>query len=135
MLWKQFFIIFIGGGLGSCFRYALSSFTNGIFNSTFPLGTLVVNLMGCFVAGCLAGLPMGIASLAPDLRTAIMIGFLGGFTTFSAYEYETLILLKENSQGSAWLNLVTGPLLGLLATVLGYTITKALITAIQFSKK
>lgn len=85
----------LAGALGTLARYALSGWTYRIFNGSFPWGTLAVNVLGSAVLGLLMGLSEGRMPISSDLRTALAIGFLGAFTTFSTFSYETLVLLQK----------------------------------------
>ena len=88
---------------GSDFRYLVSGWVQAWANGSFPLGTLAVNVAGSFVLGLVATLSLERGWLGPDLRVFLTIGFCGGFTTMSAFSYETLALLSEGStvQGMA----------------------------------
>ncbi len=114
-------LVGLGGAAGSIARYLLGGWvTTAAAPQAFPLGTFVVNLAGCLVAGVLAGLVERHPGwLAPDLRLLLFVGVLGGFTTFSAFGLETVQLLRRGE----WL-LATGyaggsVLLGLAAVWLG----------------
>jgi len=93
---KQAILIFIGGGLGSLFRWLLSSVAlAGYSKGSFPTGTLVVNLLGCAVAGLLAGLIARFEWFAQETRLFLFTGILGGFTTFSAFAVDFLTMTKR----------------------------------------
>jgi CrcB protein len=104
--------VFLAGGAGSLTRYLVA----GTFArmSTFPYGTVTVNLMGCFVLGVVAHLATAWA-WSQETRAAVVVGFLGGFTTYSSFNHETTTLLAAGSIGAALLN-VTITLFGGLAT-------------------
>ena len=110
-------MVFLGGGLGSVFRFALVSLIKPA-SPQFPLGTLAVNLLGCALIGALAGVlhesPLGRNS---TLWLLLAIGVLGGFTTFSSLAIETADLLREGRYGAAAaylaLSNTLGPLLAL----------------------
>lgn len=87
---KNLVLIFLGGGAGSVFRFLISSSLNGLI--AFPLGTFVVNITGSLLLGFLLGL--GLREISSQLSLLLMIGFCGGFTTFSTFSAETLELLK-----------------------------------------
>ena len=84
----------------------------------FPYATLTVNVIGCFCIGLILPTPDRAAALSPDLKALVIIGFLGGFTTFSAFGHETLALARQGA-GGALVNVGANVLLGLLAVVLG----------------
>lgn len=127
----KFLLIFLGGGIGSFMRFLLSTWTVNQLGPMFPFGTLAVNLVGCFVVGLLAGLPLAVGSLTPATRLLLVTGFLGGFTTFSTYEYESFMLVTEGEMSRALLNLGISVVLGFLAVALGYFLTRFTIQAIK----
>lgn len=117
--------IFIGGGLGAVLRYWMSRGVHRFWGSGFPLGTLAVNLLGCFLIGFWMTLMAERFLSNPRLRLFLTIGFLGGLTTFSTFSYETLALIEGRSFWYAGLNIL-GSLAGCLSAVwLGYTWGKA----------
>src|SRR5688500_2510394 len=83
-------------------------------NWRFPAGTLAVNLIGCFIAGLLAGMAVKQDVFSPEARLFLFTGLLGGFTTFSAFGLETLLLLKRGETGVAIANVVVSVIVGLL---------------------
>ncbi len=105
-----------GGALGVGARMALSSFIAGRFGELFPWGTIVVNISGCFVIGLFAGLsgPDGPLFLPPWVRQFVMLGLLGGYTTYSSFSLQTILLLQDG-QFSAALGNIFGTLLLCLA--------------------
>ena len=103
----------LGGALGTLARYGL----NGVIServATFPLGTMIVNITGCFAIGLFAPL-----ALRTEWRTFLMIGFCGGYTTFSSYGLQTLNLAADREWLLVALNIAGSNLLGLLAVYLG----------------
>jgi CrcB protein len=121
-------ILYIGlaGMLGTLGRYWLSSLIARRYGETFPLGTLVVNVIGCFLAGLLFYLMQERFLVNQTLRTIIMIGFLGGFTTFSAYGLQTFTLLRDGRFAFAALNLIVSNVVGLLMVWAGYAVARVL---------
>ena len=100
----QLLWICLAGAAGTATRYLLAMWAARQFGSAFPYGTLIVNMAGCFA---IAGV-MHVATVQlwpPTLRAALTIGFLGGFTTYSAFNYETMQLAQEGAWGAALLNL------------------------------
>lgn len=117
---SQIFIVGIGGFLGSVCRFLLSGFVHRVVPlSEFPVGTLVVNVVGCLLIGILNGLAETRQVMGPDIRLFFMIGLLGGFTTFSTFGYETLALLRDAEVVRAMGNVFLHVLLGLAAVWLG----------------
>ena len=113
-------LIFIGAGSGGVFRYWIS---NGVYWFTgrqFPYGTLIVNVTGCFLMGFLFILILDrFNAIGPQLRAFLLIGFLGGYTTFSSFSIETLNLFENGASVSAALNIILSIILCLAATWLG----------------
>lgn len=95
----------LGGFIGAAGRYSLSGLAQRMAGSPgFPVGTLVVNVFGCLVIGLLAGLTEHRGPLAAEARVLVVAGILGGFTTFSAFGFETVELMREGHAGHAALN-------------------------------
>lgn len=114
----------VGGLLGTLARYGLSGWVAGRFGETFPTGTLVVNWSGCLVIGALFYLWEERYLVDPLLRTAVLMGFLGGFTTFSSFGLQTFILLRDGQISWALWNLLLSNLGGLFLVWAGYTLAK-----------
>ena len=112
----------IGGALGSIARHALNHVTHTYWLSTrFPAGTVVVNLVGCIAIGLLAGLiAAGRVTLPLHWREFVFVGLLGGFTTFSTFSLDTLVLARTHSVGYAALNIFVQVAGGLMAAWFGY---------------
>jgi len=87
-------LIACGGGVGAILRYLLTEYINNNLSNTFPLGTLSVNILGCFIVGCVAGY---FASKSSPMYFFFVIGFLGSFTTMSAFSIQALELLNTNA--------------------------------------
>jgi len=123
---KIWILIFLGGGLGSLFRYLISRWIIGTFISDFPYGTLVVNITGCFLIGFFIFYftedRFGVTSL--PWRLFLVTGICGGYTTFSAFSFENVKLL-DDKHVIAFLTYTFGSvLLGLLATYSGIFLAK-----------
>ena len=121
-------ILFIGlaGLLGTLCRYWLSGVVARRYGETFPAGTLVVNLLGCLLIGLLFYMFQERYVVGQTARTVVLVGFLGGFTTFSSYGLQTFTLLQDGEFAYAALNVVASNLLGLLLVWGGYTLAKLL---------
>ena len=124
----MFRTLFVGiaGLAGTLLRYWLSGFVARRYGETFPVGTMVVNVLGCLLAGAIFNLTEERFLINPTLRTVILIGFLGGFTTFSSYGLQTFTLLRDGEFGLATLNVAVSNVLGLLMVWVGYGLVKAL---------
>ena len=118
------FVIGSGGFLGALARYGLSGLVHRqVPLATFPYGTLVVNLLGCLVIGMFAGLAASRQLFAPEFRTFALVGFLGGFTTFSTFGYETFTMLRNDEALRASANVGMHVFLGLALVWMGHTLT------------
>jgi len=106
-------LIAIGGALGSMARYGFSTFVLRATASLFPLGTFMVNLAGCLVFGIVIGAAEQRFVLTPALRAFLLIGVLGGFTTFSSYVYESAVLVRDGQFAWAAINLAGQVVAGL----------------------
>jgi CrcB protein len=115
-----------GGALGSLARYGMSSAVYAWLGRGFPWGTLAVNLFGSFLMGLLFVLLIERLSWAPEWRGAILIGFLGAFTTFSTFSIETLNLLEEGAMLAAFLNMVLSVWLCVLVCWAGVILGRSL---------
>jgi len=113
-------LIAIGGALGSVARYLLSVFVLRATGSLFPMGTFVVNLVGCVAFGVIAGAAEQRLPLPPQLRLFLLVGVLGGFTTFSSYAFESFALLRDGQWIGATVNIVGQVLAGLVGVWAGY---------------
>ena len=116
----KYFMVLVGGALGTGLRYSLSSFIYSVMKApTFPYANFVINVSGSFVIGLLTELFAERIVVSPALRVAVLTGILGGYTTFSSFSYETYILLREGDTWRAILNAVGSVILGLIAVWLG----------------
>ena len=108
-----------GGALGAIGRYALGGLVHRWVGASFPAGTFLVNAAGCLLFGWVAGLGTERVFLAAPTRTFLLIGLLGGFTTFSAYAYETIALVRDGQWGLAAVNATGQVVAGLAGVWLG----------------
>jgi CrcB protein len=104
-----------GGALGSVARFWVSTAVAARWGAAFPYGTLLINLTGSFLVGCFLTLAAERLSLPPVYRLWVATGFLGGYTTFSAFEYETLRLVEAGAVGRALGYVASSVLVGFLA--------------------
>jgi len=120
-------ILAIGTGsfIGGILRYLLSLVIQSKTATQFPLGTLTVNIIGCFFIGIVMGF-FDKGQISHEWKLFLATGILGGFTTFSAFSIETFTLFREGHTGYALLYVLISVLLGLLATYIGYLIAKNL---------
>jgi fluoride exporter len=113
------FLVGIGGFVGSVLRYLVNASVQQVARG-FPLGTLLVNVVGCFVIGFLSHLADGRGMFEDGTRAFMFVGILGGFTTFSSFGNETLRLVRADQLASALTNVGANVILGLLAVWLGH---------------
>ncbi|OFX49888.1 MAG: hypothetical protein A2046_16240 [Bacteroidetes bacterium GWA2_30_7] len=120
-------IIAIGAGsfIGGVLRYLISQFIQAKFFSTFPIGTLSVNIIGCFVIGLIYGISDR-GNMTQDWRLFLATGLMGGFTTFSAFSIETVNMLRDGQLWYVTTYICSSIVLGLLATFIGISIIKIL---------
>jgi CrcB protein len=117
---KSLLLVGVGGMIGSMLRYLIII---NFKNHTFPYGTLLVNVLGSFLIGILAGLIMKNA-ISPEIRLFAATGVCGGFTTFSALSAECLQLVNEHKYGLALLYVFISFALGITAAFCGWMLTK-----------
>ncbi|GJL61128.1 MAG: putative fluoride ion transporter CrcB [Nitrospirales bacterium] len=120
---SQLLWVGLGGFLGSVGRFVISGFFNRLSPVlAFPIGTLAVNILGCFLIGLLHGLAESRNMLGTDTRIFLFIGVLGGFTTYSTFGFESLALLKDGAMLKASTNIIIHVFVGLAAVWLGDTL-------------
>lgn len=125
---ERFLLICLAGAAGTGARYLVSVWATQRLGATFPYGTFIVNLVGCFVIAAVMRTALAL-SWSSTLRMTVTVGFLGGFTTYSSFNYETLALIDQRAWGLAGLNLAATVLGCLLAGVLGLAAGRALAGA------
>lgn len=117
-------LIGIGGFIGSILRYVVSGYAQQISKTIdFPYGTLIVNVLGCFIIGFLAQLGEDRGVFTVQSRLFVFTGFLGGFTTFSSFGNETLNLMRDSQMMNALANIGANVVLGVFAVWLGRTVS------------
>ncbi len=117
-------LIGLGGFVGSVLRYLLSVFIAKAFPVSFPLGTMVVNVLGCLLIGVFCGLLERGGAFTASLGLLLITGFCGGFTTFSTFSFESVTLLKAGAYGLFILYALGSVMTGLLAVWAGLALTK-----------
>jgi len=121
-----FLAVFFGGGTGALTRYLMSLWVGSIWDGAFPLGTFLINLIGCFLIGFLGGLSERFA-IEPNLRLLLQTGFLGGFTTFSSFGLETVQLFRRGEGGVASSYVLGSNLIGIGMVVFGFLVSRAIM--------
>ncbi|SDZ89969.1 camphor resistance protein CrcB [Desulfuromusa kysingii] len=122
----QLFYIGIFGGLGCMARYLASSWTYQLCGRSLPYGTLFVNVVGSFLLALLMTFGLRSAFFSPEIRVGLTVGFMGGFTTFSTFSYETLRLLEDGSFWQAGVNISLNIVVCLLFALLGVFVARQL---------
>jgi len=123
---SKLFLIGFAGFIGTVSRYWMSGAIAKRYGETFPMGTLVVNLLGCFLVGLLFYLLEERFLVNQAVRSAILIGLLGGYTTFSSFGLQTFTLIQDGEFGFAVLNIAASNVIGLLLVWAGYTLARVL---------
>lgn len=121
-----YLVIGAGGFLGAIARYIVSVWIGQRWGRGFPLGTFLINVSGSFFIGLLMTLMSDRFTENPQWRTFLVIGFLGAYTTFSTFEYETSALVREGEWLYASLNVIGSVLAGFIALKLGDAIAKGI---------
>lgn len=128
ILFKESLAVMLGGAFGCLSRFGLSRWIQSISHHTdYPWGIFVCNVLGCLVMGILAGIFIHRLGVGPIWRAAILIGFLGGFTTFSSFSIDTITLLQQGDMIPALSNLFLTVFFCIIATAGGLLITRSLI--------
>jgi CrcB protein len=122
----QFVWIAIAGALGALCRWAISRGGQTLFGAGFAWGTLIVNVLGCFLIGFLMYAGLNTDKFPEPARSALAIGFLGAMTTFSTFSYETIGYLEDGSWALAGCNIAANLVIGLGATVGGLALARTL---------
>lgn len=118
----------IGSALGGVSRYLVGGFVHRLLDTTFPAGTLLINVSGSFLLGVILRYAVETPTLTPEVRALLTVGFCGGYTTFSTFSYETVALLKDGEWTRAGLYITASVLLSVLGTMLGFALARELIT-------
>lgn len=124
---KLFWAIAMGAAAGGVSRFYLGSAIQQRLGTSFPWGTLAINITGSLLLGFLIRYAMATPAISMEVRAMLTIGFCGGYTTFSSYSYETLVLLEEGQFGRAALYSMGSVMLALFATFAGFMLARELI--------
>jgi CrcB protein len=116
---EKYLIVLLGGAIGSLARYLTGTAIMNRYPGRFPLGTVIVNVTGCFLIGAIMTLLTQKTAPHPNWRLFLVVGFLGGYTTFSSFAWETYIAARDGSPWVGLFNVITSVILGYLAVWLG----------------
>jgi CrcB protein len=117
----------LGSAIGGVSRYLLGGLVQRMLDTTFPAGTLLVNITGSFLLGAIIRYALETPSLSPEVRAFLTIGFCGGYTTFSTFSYETMALLEDGEWARAGVYITASVILSLIATFLGLALARQVI--------
>jgi fluoride exporter len=115
----RYLLVALGGGLGSMLRFWVGSFVGGKMTTRFPYGTFVINCTASFLIGFIVTVLAEKTDWNPNLRYLIPIGFIGGYSTFSTFEYETFRVIQDGQVLTGVLNVVLSVIVGFVAVWLG----------------
>ncbi|HEX7600704.1 MAG TPA: fluoride efflux transporter CrcB [Polyangiaceae bacterium] len=124
---ERFFWICLAGAAGTGSRYLVGLWAGQRLGAGFPYGTLIVNVIGCFLITLVMHLALNVTTFPPNLRFALTTGFMGGFTTYSSFNYETTKLLQDGTPLIALLNFGATVVLCFVAGLLGLVLARRLI--------
>lgn len=125
MLWY----IAVGSAIGGVSRYILGGVVQRVLDTTFPSGTLLINITGSFLLGAIIRFAVDTPAISPEMRAFLTIGLCGGYTTFSTFSYETVAMLEDGEWTRAALYVVASVGISLLATFLGFAAARAALSA------
>jgi CrcB protein len=120
----RYLLVVLGGGTGALARYVAASAIMTRFGGKFPWGTLVINVTGSFLIGFLMTMLTERYELDPKWRLLLVVGFLGGYTTFSSFEWETFTSVREGAPWAGALNVLSSVMLGYVAVWLGVMLAR-----------
>lgn len=125
VMWT-YLAVAVGGAIGCCARLGVSQAVHAVYGRDFPLATLIINVLGCLLMGFLFFATLERLNVSSVMRAAILTGGLGGFTTFSTFAMESLLLIENGETARAALYLVLSVVLGLTAAFLGAYIARSI---------
>ena len=126
---ERFFWICLAGAAGTGTRYLVGLWAGERLGASFPYGTLIVNVAGCFLIALVMQLALNVAAFPPTLRFALTTGFMGGLTTYSSFNYETMRLARDGAMGAATLNFGITTFACFAAGLLGLALAQRLLGA------
>jgi CrcB protein len=122
MPWKNLLLLTLAGGAGTLARYGLTAWARRLAGEAFPWGTLAVNGLGCLLFGLAVGAFESRLHLSPQVRLVLLTGFMGAFTTFSTFAFETTHLARASGMAAAAANVAAHNALGVTMAVVGFVL-------------
>ena len=118
----RYLAVMLGGAIGAVSRFAMGTAVTRLYSGPFPLATFLINISGSFLIGLLMGWLLNRPGVDAHWRLFLVTGILGGYTTFSSFEWESLVSLRSGSNSTALLYLISSVVVGLIAAWLGLMI-------------
>jgi CrcB protein len=122
----QIVFVAFAGAAGALSRWGIGRLAVCLLGASFPYGTLIVNILGCFLIGLIMHLGLTTARISETTRIALTVGFLGALTTFSSFSYETLVMAEQGRWLGVCSNIALNVVLSLLATLAGLVVARTL---------
>jgi CrcB protein len=123
----RFLLVCLGGAVGTGARYLVAMWAGKALGTSFPYGTLIVNVVGCFLIAAIMHVALKTTLVAPTLRLVLTAGFMGGLTTYSSFNYETTRFFQEGAWGAGLLNLGVTVGACFLAGLLGFAAAQRVV--------
>jgi CrcB protein len=123
---SRYLVVMLGGGVGAVIRFFVGTLVSRVYSASFPAGTFLINISGSFLIGVLMTLFLNRPSLHANWRLFLVTGILGGYTTFSSFEWEALITLRNGAAAVSLLYMGTSVVVGLAAAWAGFFIASRL---------
>ena len=117
----------LGSAIGGVSRYLFGGLIQRLLDTTFPAGTLVINVSGSLLLGAILRYAMDTPTMSPEVRSFLTIGFCGGYTTFSSFSYEAVALMEDGEWTRAGLYVTGSVILSLLGTLLGFALAREIV--------
>jgi fluoride exporter len=124
---ERFLLVCIGGAVGTGARYLVATTAPRLLGASFPYGTFIVNAIGSFLLGAIMHVGLTTTLISPTMRLVLATGVMGGFTTYSTFNHETLEFLRDGALGLAGLNVASTVVLCLLAGAMGVASARWLV--------
>jgi CrcB protein len=124
---REIIYIAVAGSIGALSRYYMSGLVHRLFGDSFPYGTLAVNFIGSFLIGLIMQISLSTDLVPQNLRLALTVGFLGAFTTFSTFSYETIRYFEDGAWLAGGANILANVVLGIIAVIIGIFVGRTML--------